>query len=70
MKNLIVYYSYEGNTEQIAKEIQKLTNADILKLTLKKEKKTKSLYRFVWGGIQVYMKRNPKLMPYNIDLSK
>lgn len=70
MKNLIVYYSYEGNTEQIAKEIQKLTNADILKLTLKKEKKTKSLYRFVWGGIQVYMKRNPELMPYNIDLSK
>lgn len=70
MKNLIVYYSYEGNTEQIAQEIQKLTDADILKLTLKKEKKTKSLYRFVWGGIQVYMKRLPELMPYNIDLSK
>lgn len=70
MKNLIVYYSYEGNTEAIAKTIQKAINADILKLTPEKEKKTKSLLRFVWGGIQVYMTKKPKLKSYKIDISK
>lgn len=70
MKNLIVYYSYEGNCEEISKEIQKVTNADVLKLVPKKEKKTKSLFRFIWGGMQVYMTKKPELEPYNIDLTK
>lgn len=70
MKNLIVYYSYEGNTEIIAKEIQEEIGGDILKLVPKKEKKTKSLFRFVWGGIQVYMTKKPELEKYQIDLSK
>ena len=70
MKNLIVYYSYEGNCEEISKAIQEVTNADILKLVPKKEKKTKSLFRFVWGGMQVYMTKKPKLETYKIDLTK
>lgn len=55
MKNLIVYYSYEGNSEEISKAIGEVIEADTLKLVPKKEKKTKSLFRFVWGGMQVYM---------------
>lgn len=70
MKNLIVYYSYEGNCEEISKAIQEVTDADILKLVPKKEKKTKSLFRFVWGGMQVYMTKKPELENYQIDLSK
>lgn len=70
MKNLIVYYSYEGNCEEISKTIQEVTSADVLKLVPKKEKKTKSLFRFVWGGMQVYMTKKPKLEHYDIDLSK
>lgn len=70
MKNLIVYYSYEGNTEEIVKGMQDVIKADVLKLVPKKEKKTKSLFRFVWGGIQVYMTKKPELEEYNIDLSK
>ena len=70
MKNLIVYYSYEGNCEEISKAIQEVINADVLKLVPKKERKTKSLFRFVWGGMQVYMTKKPELEPYNIDLSK
>lgn len=70
MKNLIIYYSYEGNCEEISKELEKTLNADVLKLVPKKEKKTKSLFRFVWGGMQVYMTKKPELEPYNIDLSK
>lgn len=70
MKNLIVYYSYEGNTEALAHSIKNTINADILKLVPKKEKKTKSLFRFVWGAKEVYMTKKPELEPYNIDLSK
>ena len=52
MKSLIVYYSYEGNCEAI-KEVK---NANVLCIEPKKEKKTKSLFRFVWGGMQVLKK--------------
>lgn len=70
MKNLIIYYSYEGNTEKITEAIKEVTNADVLKLVPKKEKKTKSLFRFVWGGMQVYMTKKTELEPYEVDLSK
>ena len=70
MKNLIVYYSYEGNTLELVKGMKNVIDADVLKLVPKKEKKTKSLLRFVWGGMQVYMTKKPELEKYNIDLSK
>lgn len=70
MKNLIVYYSYEGNTEELVKGITDVINADVLKLVPKNEKKSKSLFRFLWGGIQVYMTKKPELESYDVDLSK
>lgn len=70
MKNLIVYYSYEGNTEELVKGLESEIEADVLKLTPKNEKKTKSLFRFVWGGLQVYMTKKPELEEYKIDLSE
>lgn len=69
MKSLIVYYSYEGNCEEITKAIKEVTNADVLCIEPKKENKTKSLYRFIWGGIQVYMTKKPELVPYEINLN-
>ena len=39
MKNLIVYYSYEGNTEELVKGMQEVIDADVLKLVPKKRKK-------------------------------
>lgn len=68
MKNLIVYYSYEGNTEKLVSGMQQVINADVLKLVPKKEKKTKSLFRFVWGGMQVYMTKKPVLEEYSVNL--
>lgn len=50
MKNLLVYYSYEENCKEISKAIKEVVDADVLQLIPKKEKKTKSLFRFVWGG--------------------
>lgn len=38
MKNLIVYYSYEGNTEELVKGMLKEIDADVLKLVPVKEK--------------------------------
>ena len=70
MKNLIVYYSYEGNTREIARGIQETANADILELKVKDEKPTKSMFRFVWGGMQVYMKKKPTLEDCHVELSQ
>ena len=70
MKNLIVYYSYEGNTRQIAKGMQKAIDAELLELKVKDEKPTRSMLRFVWGGMQVYMKKKPALEDFQVDLSQ
>ena len=32
MKNLVVYYSYEGNTEELVKGMQDVIEADVLSL--------------------------------------
>lgn len=69
MKSLIVYYSYEGNCEEISKAIKEVTDADVVCLKPKKEKKTKSLFRFVWGGMQVYMAKTPEIEKVDIDFS-
>lgn len=70
MKNLIIYYSYEGNCKEIANAIKEEINADVLCIEPIKEKKTKSLFRFIWGGIEVYMTKKPKLKPYNINIDE
>lgn len=70
MKSLIVYYSYEGNCEAISEAIKEVTNANVLCIEPKKEKKTKSLFRFVWGGMQVYMTQKPELVPYNVNFDE
>ena len=50
--------------------MSEVIDADVLKLTPKKERKTKSLFRFVWGGMQVYMTKKPELEDNDIDISK
>lgn len=70
MKNLIVYYSYEGNTEELVKGMKDVVEADVLRIVPKKEKISKGLFRFVWGGMQVYMTKTPELEEYRIDLSE
>ena len=70
MKNLIVYYSYEGNTEELVKGMKEVIRADVLRLEPENEKISKGLFRFVWGGMQVYMTKTPKLKKYSVDLSE
>lgn len=70
MKNLIVYYSYEGNTKVLAESMKDAINADVLRLVPENEKISKELFRFVWGGMQVYMTKTPALKEYSVDLSE
>lgn len=70
MKNLIVYYSYEGNTKKLVEAITKVIDADVIELKPKNEKVYKGMFRFVWGAKEVYMTKKPKLEEYNVDLSK
>lgn len=60
MKNLIVYYSYEGNTEELVNGMKTAIDADVLRLIPEKEKVSKGLFRFVWGGMQTFMAKTPK----------
>lgn len=67
---LIVYYSLEGNTEALVNAIQPIVNADVLKLSAKKEINPKGFMKYVWGGRQAVMKKLPELMPYDVDLEQ
>jgi flavodoxin len=65
MKQLIVFYSFEGNTKFIADEIQKITGADLLELKVKNDIKSHGFFKYFWGGRQVFMKKTPELIDYN-----
>lgn len=70
MKNLIVYYSLEGNTKFIAESIAKEIEADILELKPKKEIPTSRFKKYIWGGKSVIFKQKPTLINEEIDLNK
>lgn len=62
-KILVVYYSFEGNTEFIAEAIAGALDADIQRLKPIKDLKSKGFSKFVWGGRQVVRKKKPELEP-------
>jgi len=64
MKKLIVYYSFEGNTEFFVKALAQHADAEILALKPVKERESKGFSKFVWGGFQAVMKQKPDLKPY------
>ena len=70
MKNLVVYYSLEGNTELVANSIAKELDADVLRLEPVKSYPTGKVSKFVWGGKSAMMSETPKLQPYDYDADK
>ena len=70
MKDLIVYYSLEGNTEYVVNRIKEKTGADVLKLVPKKAYADKGFAKFVWGGKSAMMAEKPSLQEYDVDLTK
>ena len=69
LKKLVIFYSLDGNTEYIARTIAKSTNADLLQLKPKKEKKRKGFLKYFLGGMQVALKLKPKLLPLEKNIS-
>lgn len=65
MRKLVVYYSFEGNTEYIANNIAEAVEADILKLVVDKEPQTHGFMKYIWGGKQVVTKEIPKLRAFD-----
>ncbi len=62
MKTLVVYYSLEGNTEIVAKEIQSQLNSDIIQLQPKEEIDKTKFSRYFWGGKSVFFKEKSELL--------
>lgn len=70
MNVLVVYYSYEGNTEYIAKAIAESYGFDCIRIIPKKEIKSKGFSKYVWGGGQVVMNIIPKINDIEVNLDK
>ncbi len=66
---LIIYYSFEGNTEIIAKSIAEMTQGELLNIKPIKELKSKGFSKYFWGGSQIYMKKKPELVSFDKDIS-
>lgn len=69
-KGLIVYYSFEGTTEIVAKVLSEEFELDCIRLKPVKELKSKGFSKFVWGGAQVVMGSIPELEPINVNLDE
>lgn len=69
MKTLIVCYSYEGNTAYFANKLKKDLDAEIIHLQPKKEHKSKGFTKYVWGGFQAVMKKEPELEAYHNNIN-
>lgn len=68
MKDLIVYYSLEGNTGYVTDRIKEKLGADELCLVPKKAYNDKGVSKFIWGGKSAIMGEKPDLEDYEIDL--
>lgn len=69
MKTLILYYSFEGNTDYIASLLKEKLNADSVRIKPLKDLKNTGFSKYIWGGKQVYMNEKPKLEPLTVDLN-
>lgn len=69
MKNLVVYFSLEGNTKFIAQSIAENIECDVLELRPKKAYSKGKVGKYFWGGKSVVLKEKPELMNDNLDLS-
>jgi len=69
MKDLIVFYSLEGNTKQAAEKIANILNADILQLKTVKEI-PKNNMKFFIGGMQAMFGICARIEAIDIDFGK
>lgn len=68
MKELIVYYSFSGNTKKYAEELAKTTNADLCEIT--EVKKRGKFNAYTRGIVQTFKGTKSKINPVSIDFSQ
>jgi flavodoxin len=64
MKTLVVFYSLDGNTKLISKEIAEEISGDLLELTAVKPIPKTGFARYFFGGMQSKLRLRPKLLPF------
>lgn len=69
-KTLILYYSFEGNTDQVARWMAEATGADLERIAPLKELQSKGFSKYIWGGRQVVMKETPPIHPLTKNLEE
>lgn len=62
MRSAIYYYSLEGNTQMIAEQIAEGTQRDVCRLVAERSYPKNGL-KYFFGGMDVVLKRTPKLEP-------
>ena len=65
----VIYYSFEGNTEYIAKCLSRFTEADLIKIRPLREPSVKGPGKYIKGGASVFMKSTPEIAPETEDLT-
>ncbi len=66
MKILVVYYSFTGKTELVAKTVARELNADLIKIEEKKERKTQLVY--LLGSLAARLNRCSQIKPIDVNL--
>lgn len=66
-KSLVVFYSLEGNTRELASTIAEAIGATLLELKPIKDVSSSGFSKYIWGGKQVIFKEKPQLQPFNVD---
>jgi len=68
MKTAVIYYSYNGNSAQVAEILKTELNADIFRIETLDSKKRKGIFLMFWGGGQVVRGKKPPLKPLSVDI--
>ena len=69
MKTAVIYYSYEGNSTLIAKNVASVIETDVFEIKTVDSKKRGGLAKFIWGCSQVFMNKKPALQPLSVDMN-
>ncbi|HOO27246.1 MAG TPA: flavodoxin [Lachnospiraceae bacterium] len=69
MKDIVVYYSLEGNTKRAAERIAKELGADLMELKPVKDLSKEGGFRYVKGGFQAMFGFCPKLKETKFDVN-
>jgi len=67
MGSIIIFYSLEGNTRNIAKKLAESLSADILEIRPQKEIDHRKSTKYLFGGKQALMRTKPLLEPYTFN---